>query len=64
MAATKKRRDGERRQVPLRVNPENWRRIQMAKIESDLSVQQIMFRAVDAWLRKNKLPGLESEDGQ
>lgn len=60
----KKAGDDERKQIPLRVSPENWKRIQLAKINSDISLQQIMFNAVDAWLRKNKYDGLDSQDGQ
>jgi len=64
VGTAKKKPEDERKQVPLRLSPENWRRIQMAKINSGQSLQDLMFQAVDAWLRKHKHEGLEPEDNQ
>lgn len=62
--SSKKAPSDKRRQVPLRLGEENWRRVQMARIDSGISMQQLMFEAVDAWLRKQKREGLSKEEGQ
>lgn len=63
MPAVKKKADEGRKQVPLRLGTANWKRVQLAKINSDLSLQELMFQAVDLWLRKNKYEGLQREEG-
>lgn len=64
MAVPKKKADDGRKQVPLRVGTPNWRRVQLAKIDSGLSLQELMYQAVDLWLRKHKYEGLQREDGE
>lgn len=63
MAAVKKKAaDDERKQLTLRVSPENYKRVQMARINDDLTLQRLLFTAVDDWLRRHKHESLLPEE--
>jgi len=53
---------GGLKQVPMRLSKENWRVMQLAKVNSGKSMQQMMFQAVDAYLRKHKLGELNPQE--
>ena len=52
----------ERKQVPMRVSKANWKVLQLAKLNSGQSLQRILFRAVDTYLRENKLGKLAPQE--
>lgn len=62
MAKKKAEDERERKQVTLRISQENWRRLQMARIQTGMSLQQLLWAASDAYLRKQKCEGLVPED--
>lgn len=61
-AAKKKTTEDGRKQLTLRVSPENYKRVQMARINDDLTLQRLLFDAVDGWLRRNKHEPLLPEE--